>query len=686
MWRLAIDIGGTFTDAVVVDDESGQILLTKVPSTPSDYSKGLMQSIERARVDFRSIHFFAHGTTVCLNALIQGLLEPTALITTKGFKDIIDIGRGNRVQIYDPFYKSPLPLVPRRRRLEIDERTLANGSVLKSVSNSELEDVVKEVLTLGVKSIAIFLLHSYVNNQNELLVKETLEKKDSELFVTASSEISHEYHDYARACTTILNSGLMPIMRSYLTSIEKEIANRGFTQQLHIMQSNGGMATSKIAKRQPAYTINSGLVGGILAVKALSNILSIQNLIGSDMGGTSFDVELVTNGDYQMQQQTIVKTPFSGHDGYPVLFPTVDVHAIGAGGGSIAWIDEGGALHVGPRSAAADPGPACYGRGGMEPTVTDANLVLGRLNVSNFLGGTMKVYPERSEAVMKKVTEHFDMDVYNAASGILKIIISNMAGAIETMTIKRGIDPREYSMVSFGGAGPLHAVAIARELKIPEVIVSTMPGNFSAWGMLMADIKHDYVQTLIKRLDLIEEKEVDKIFAETEATALGTLSEESLSDQKIQLIRALDIRYLGQGHGLTIPLSSSVKFSDSEKARVEKSFDQMYLRLYLHNAPSEAKEIVALRVTALGIGSKPKLPRIREGDIDPPHNAIKGVREVYMENGFEKCRIIDRNRLHYRNRIEGPVVIEENTSTTLVWAGQQATIDEYGHIRVKVAA
>jgi N-methylhydantoinase A len=681
MRRIAIDIGGTFTDAVLLDTASGEIITSKVSSTPKDYSIGLMESINKLGVSLEKVDFFAHGTTVCINAIIQGLLPPTALITTKGFRDIAEIGRGNRIEIYDPFYKQPPPLVPRRWRHEVDERTLSDGSILKPLNESEASQVASQIVSEGVRSIAVCLLHSYKNSRHELSLKKIIKANTgNKIFLTVSSDICREYYDYERTCTTILNAALMPIIKEYLTKVERNLGESGFTHDLYIMQSNGGMMTSSAAKETPVYTINSGLVGGIIAVRSLCKPLGLGNLIGADMGGTSFDVELVVGSEYQMRQIMSIKTPSSGHDGYPILFPTVDIHAIGAGGGSIAWLDEASAMHVGPKSASAEPGPACYGRGGSSPTVTDANVFLGRLSPRNFLGGEMKVYPELADKAISELADMASMSREEVASGIIEIVVTNMAGAVETMTVKRGIDPREFAMISFGGAGPMHGPAIARELGVKEDIVPVLPGNFSAWGMLVADLKHDYVQTLVEELDELDPASVAQTFNEIKTKALKTLESEGLTPEKISFVCELDIRYLGQGRALSIPVSDD--FTSAEKERAKSAYDEIYLRSFLHNSPSEPKEVVALRVSAYGTIGDAVLPSIKLGDERPQDSALKEMRDVYLDDGFQKCKVYERSRLLAGNKIEGPAIIEETTSATLIWPGQFVRVDKFGLLHI----
>ena len=437
--------------------------------------------------------------------------------------------------------------------------------------------------------------------------------------------------------------------------------------------------TATMARQKPVHTINSGLVGGIIAVKALSSVLGFSNVIGADMGGTSFDVEMIVDGNYEATPMMRIMTPKSGPAGYPLLIPAIDLHAIGAGGGSIAWIDNAGALHVGPMSSAASPGPACYGRGGKKPTVTDANLILKRLDAKYFLGGDMKVYPELSNQAVKEIADGYGMEMCEAAEGIIKIVVSNMAGAIRTMTIGRGIDPREFAMVAFGGAGPLHAALIADELDIKHIVISSMPGNFSAWGMLMTDLRRDYVQTHVETLTHLGMSVLASMFEKMENTALKTIQEEAVPIEESQLLRAVDVRYEGQGHALSIMIPNG-RLTGNDKLVLEKNFDDAHLKRYLHNAPGEPKEIVALRLTAIGSMKRATLPRIKKGDNDPTNDARKGRREIYLKGTFRQCEVYDRDKLLANNTIIGPAIVEERTSTTLLLPDQLMRVDDYGNL------
>lgn len=674
-----MDIGGTFTDAVILDEENREVLLSKVPSTPQDYSEGVFESISHLVRDMAQIENFIHGTTVGTNAIIQGIFDNAGLLTTQGFKDILEIGRGNRVDMYDPFYRMPEPLIPRDRRLEIEERMGADGTEIKPINFASVEEKIRELVDSRIKTVAICFINAYANSEHEEKVRSLLNSRYPQILVSASTEITREYNEYERTSTVVLNTLLLSIMRDYLGKVEKEIAARKFPGMLMLIQSNGGLMTSTYAKKVPVHTINSGLVGGILAVQTLGEILEIPNLIGADMGGTSFDVELVINGKYETTPILRIRTPRSGPDGYPILIPAVDIHAIGTGGGSIAWADSTGALHVGPMSASADPGPACYGKGGDKPTVTDANLVLGRLIPDRFLGGDMKVYPELSRKALKTLADQFSMDILEVAEGILRIAVPNMAAAIRTMTIERGIDPREFTMVSFGGAGPLHANLIAKELDIPTTIVSTMPGNFSAWGMLMADFRRDYVQTFVRSMMSLGMSDLEDQFSKLESDAFRVLSEEGVPRNQTILVRELDVRYIGQGHALTLSLPDHA-LSEVDKMQIERKFDDLHLKRYMHNAPSQSKEVVALRLASIGRMKKGTLSKIKSGGSEPPRDALLPEREVYLDGSYMKSKIYERSKLLANNVLRGPAVVEERVSTTLLLEGYKARVDSFGHL------
>lgn len=675
MGRLSVDIGGTFTDSVFVDDVTGEVRFDKAPSTPSDYSEGLVNSISELG-EHASIDFFVHGTTVCLNAILQGRLAPTAFVTTRGFRDVLEIQRSNRPEIYDPFYTKPRPLIPRTLRFEVRERMAYDGTVLEAVDVDDLRAVGERIRAAGVRAIGICFLHSYANDAHERQAAEILRDAVPDADITISTAVAREWREYERSSTAAFNAGLMPIMRSYLTSLEGRMSAFGYSKDMHIMQSNGGITTSELAKETPVHTLNSGVVGGVIAVRSLMAEQGSSNAIGADMGGTSFDVSLIVNGDYRIQPTLDIRTPSSNDHSYPILMPTIDIHAVGAGGGSIAWIDDGGGLHVGPISAGADPGPAGYGRGGTEATITDANIALGRLDPSAFLGGRFTIFPELSRSAVGRVAERLGADIERTAEGIVAIAVTNMANAIRTMTVDRGIDPRDFVLVSFGGAGSLHASLIAEELKIREVLVPPLPGNFAAWGLLAADIKHDYHQTFVASLADAEAGKVEAAFGALETTGQEALSREGISAQSRTFLRSMDLRYIGQGHALAVPVPGE-HFSDVDRSLIAARFDEAHLQTYLHNAPEEGKQIVSLKVTAIGGIASPEWPKSK-GSGATSEKAMSSVRPVYLGGRWEETGIYKRSLLEPGMQVSGPAVVEEDSSTTLVLPAQTLRVDERG--------
>lgn len=684
--RVGVDIGGTFTDAVFLDEATGELHHSKVASTPKDYSLGVLSSIEDVMPDLGEVTFFTHGTTVGVNALIQGTLVPMGLLTTRGFRDVLELGRGNRVNIYDFFYESPKPLIPRYLRKEVNERVDHRGNVVIPLDEEEVRARVRELRDAGVRAIAVCFLNGYANPAHEQRTAEIVREEFPEALLSVSTNITREYREYERSSTTVINLGIKPTMDRYLTSLEEGIKEKNFPpSQLFIMQSNGGMLSSRLAKERPVYTIQSTLAGGIIAMQTLADILEIDNMVGADMGGTSFDVEMVIGRQVKTINSYKIKTPTSGDDGYPIMTPTLDVHSIGAGGGSIAWIDGGGRLHVGPQSQGPDPGPACYDLGGDKATVTDANVVLGRLHPEYLLGGSMPIRKDLSQSVIDELSGFYGMKRPEMASGILQIVCHNMAGAIRTMTLKRGLDPREFTLVAFGGAGPLHAVQLARILEMEDVLVVNVPGNFSAWGMLMAPVKHDYVQTLVTPLSTVDLEGLEHIFQDLAAEGLEQLRSEGVPDDKVTVLRQVDLRYIGQEHTLAIPIGNE-PLSREDCRRVAERFDMDHERIYLHAVPQEEKEIVNVRVTVLGNVNPPILARVTEGGPAPPDEAVVASRPVFFEEtgGFVETPIYDRSRLLAGNRLSGPAVIEEKTATTVLPPGTDLVVDAYGHLRIRI--
>ncbi len=677
MYRLSTDVGGTFTDGVLLDETTGKIQVGKVSSTPRDPAIGTIECIESFKVPLDEVSFLVHGTTVVINALIEGKGAKTALITTRGFRDVLEIGRSNRVQMYEALYRKPRSLVPRRLCLEVTERITAGGEVLIPLRVEELAQVIEQLRREGVQSIAVCLINAYANPRHEQEIGRYLRERYPEATVSLSHRITRRYYEYERTSTAVQNAYVMPVVQRYLRNLEEEVGKRRFKRVVQIMQSNGGTMASPVAREIPIAMVESGPAAGAIGGAQLAGLIGYDNVITYDMGGTTAKTSIITAGMPETADQYSV-------EGRPILLPVVDMREIGAGGGSIAWIDAAGALHVGPQSAGAEPGPACYMRGGTEPTVTDANLQLAILDPQYFLGGKMKISPEQGGKAIQKIASFFGFDLAEAALGITKIVNINMSGLLQSMTVKRGYDPREFALVAFGGAGPIHAVAIARELAIPTVIVPPFPGVFSAWGMLMADLRHDFSQTYIKSMDDAEVAAINTTFRELEARVKELFARESVEEASVALSYGLDLRYVGQEHTLSVPAPATLQ--DAHREQLGKSFDELHLKVYGHNAPEEPKEIVSLKLTSIARAKKPSLELIPSGSAAPTAEAKLGQRKVYVGGGsYEEFSILRRDRLLAGNSFHGPALIEEATATTVVEKGQSCTVDRYGNLIIELS-
>jgi len=675
MYRLSTDVGGTFTDGVLLDEETGEIRVSKVSTTPRNPAIGTIQAIDRFGISLKEVSFLVHGTTVVINALIEGKGARTALITTEGFRDVLEIGRCNRTEMYDALYRKPKPLIPRHLRFEVRERIAADGEVLVPLEEEALLPLIELLREQGVGSVAVCLLNAYANPRHEERIGQLLRQHWPEAAVSLSHKITRRFYEYERTSTTVQNAYVMPVVQGYLRSLEQELDKRGFGSDLQIMQSNGGVMTSLVAREIPIAMVESGPAAGAIGAAQLAQAIGYENIMSYDMGGTTAKASIVRGGLPETADQYMV-------EGRPILLPVVDLREIGAGGGSIAWIDEAGALHVGPQSAGAEPGPACYLRGGAEPTVTDANLHLGILDSDYFLGGEMKVSPELARQAIQKISEYFGISVDEAALGIINIVNTNMSGLLQSMTVKRGYDPREFALVAFGGAGPIHAAAIAKELRIPTVIVPPSPGVFSAWGMLMADLRHDFARTYIALMREASCETINEIFRELEAQVWELFAREKIPEGEVVLHRHMGLRYFGQEHTLDVP--APAEFTEQDKERLEGAFDELHLRVYGHNAPQEPKEIVSLKVVGIGRVKKPRLQAIPVGGESPPTEAKLGERPVYRGEGrYQAFSVYRRAGLRAGNLIAGPAIIEEPTATTVVEEGQLCRVDGYGNLIIE---
>ena len=565
--RIAIDIGGTFTDATLIDEATGAVSIAKVLSTPADPSEGFMRAVERAfaegGVDAGDVSFVVHATTVATNAIIEGKIARSGFVTTDGFRDLLEIARQVRPSLYDTRFEKPPPLVPRDRAVVVRERLTADGGVLRPLDESSVREAAAVLRREQVESVAVCLLHAYVNAEHERRVGELLAEELPGVPVSLSSDVAPEFREYLRASTTVINAVIRPIVQRYLERLEARLQEAGVRGKLLVMQSSGGIFSSEAAARRPVYMVESGPAAGVIASAHLGATVGRPDVLSFDMGGTTAKVGLIQDGrpsvtkDYTVGGHAGAGIGGMSLSGYPVRTPVVDLVEIGAGGGSIAWVDSGGLLRVGPRSAGADPGPVCYGRGGTEPTVTDANVVLGRLNPAYFLGGELELDVEGARrAIAERCAEPLGLDVTEAANGIVEIANAAMVNALHLISVQRGYDPRDFLLVAFGGAGPVHANALARDAEMPALLVPPSPGIFSATGLLTTDLKRDAATTLLRRLEEMEPQEVDAAFAELEAAGAAELAGEGLSADAISSLRQLDLRYVGQSYELTLDASA----------------------------------------------------------------------------------------------------------------------------------
>jgi N-methylhydantoinase A len=678
---LALDIGGTFTDLVAFDLATGEIHQAKSSTTPYDLAVGIRETLAKSGLPMSTAETFIHGSTVAINTAIERTGARTALVVTEGMRDVYKIGRGSRPEAYNIFFKRPEPYVPRHHTLEIVERLNADGNVITVLDRANATGVAQRLNSDDIESVAVVFLHSWANPDHEAAVGAIIAKEAPSLYRSLSHEILREYREYERMSTTVLNAYVGPRVKRYLGDLENLLGEFGFTGRLLIMQSNGGTMTPETAKRVPVNMMESGPVGGIIAAAEVSGTLGYKNVLAFDMGGTTAKVSLVQNSEPSIAQGYYIGGLASGH---PVMLPVVDIIEVGTGGGSIAWIDEVGALKVGPRSAGGHPGPVCYGQGGTAPTVTDANVILGRLSPSRFLGGEMPLDVEGArEAIRATIAEPLDLSIEAAALGIIKIAVAEMSLAVRGVSVERGHDPRDFAMVGFGGAGPLHAAQIARELHVPTLIIPRVPGHFSALGMLMSDLRHDYVRTYYKSLVDSDFDDIRRIFSGMVAEARELLLNEGTAADAMAFQHFLDIRYVGQEFPIQTPVEESA-IAHGDMAKIRAGFDEIHDRRYGHKATSEAVEIVNIRLTATGKRERSRFPELPPATTD----ALIAHRHVIFDDSLEgiECPIYDRERLGPGARISGPAVIQEYASTTVLFPGDEMQVAASGEMIVTIGA
>jgi N-methylhydantoinase A len=679
-WRVAVDIGGTFTDLVAWDQDGDALVRSKVLTVPGDPVAGVVHAIDRAGIDLSHAVEFVHGSTIAINAVLQGTGARTALITTRGFRDVLEMGRKSRPDMYNLFFRPRICPVPRRLRSEVAERLDHTGEELVPLEPVELEAAV-DALPDDVDSVAICLLHSYANPEHERRVADEVRRRRPELYVSASTDLSREAKEYERTCTAVVNAYVGPLVSGYIARLRDHLATRDCAAPLLITQSNGGVMTADVAEREPVRTMESGPAAGVTGVAWVGNPLDSGDLIAFDMGGTSAKACVISHGLPEVAAEYYIGGRVSG---LPVQVPFLEIVEVGAGGGSIAHVDAGGGLRIGPRSAGSVPGPAAYGLGGTEPTITDANVVAGRINPDYFLGGEMRLSEDLARAALGRVAEPLGIDVEQCANAIIRIANTIMAEAIRAVTVERGRDPRDFTLVAYGGAGPLHATSLASELQIPRVLIPAGPGTFAAYGMLVTDLRHDVARTLTGRIDTIDPEAAATLFGELEREAAGYLRSRLEGGRRshVRFVRRVDLRYVGQFHPLTMTVPSDA--SGDFAAVTASRFHQAHAERYGHSAPDELIEIGALRVTAISEVRKPPAERPRAAAVD---DGTAGTRRVLYDDGeWRTAGVHRRDQLSLGDAISGPAVVDDPASSVVIVEGDVATVVDGGHLLITVGA
>jgi N-methylhydantoinase A len=677
-----MDIGGTFTDLVVYDEHDGSYVTGKVPTTPADLTEGVLSGLDLLVESAGDVSFLVHGTTVGMNALLQRKGERVLLLATAGAGDVYHIARGTRTKLYDLHVRKPQPLVPRRDIREIAGRLNYLGEEIEPLSEDDVRAAVLTAREHDIKAFAVAFLFSYLNPAHELEAEKVIRDCYPEASITLSHRVAREWREYERTSSAVLNAYIAPTVEGYLERLEHEMKSRGLRVPLHVMQSNGGVFTSQAARERPILTFLSGPVGGTMGGATVAEILKRPNLLCLDMGGTSFDMSLIVNGQPDTEQQTEV-------EGLPLLMQIVKIHSIGAGGGSVAYLEADG-LRVGPESAGADPGPACYGRGGKQPTVTDANLVVGRIDPDYFVGGRMKLDIGAARASIEALAEQLALEPVELAEGILDVINAKMAQAIRTITVEKGIAPSDFAIVAFGGAGPMHAAFVAQELEIPEVIVPTSPGAFSAWGMLQSRPRNDFTTSYYCALTDVDRDEITHLLEDLAEEAYATLLGEGVPRERVVISWVADMRYIAQEHSLPVPLEVTEADSPDFASVLNERFHQVYKVRYGHANPSAPVEVVRLRATALGDLSRGEPARLKEDTRRvnenglrrslPPQSRAPAPRDVLFGRNTFDTTVVLRHALSAGSIVEGPAIIEEETTTTVVPPGWSAKVDDLGFL------
>jgi len=678
--RIAVDIGGTFTDVVGFDNLEQKLVVGKTLSTPHDLIEGIMTGVTDAETSIHDVDSVVHGSTVVINALIERKGARAALVTTRGFRDVYEIGRVNRPDAFNLQFEKFRPLIPRDRVFECTERMRFDGSILEPIDEAEVRDLAARLRAMEIEAVAVVLLHSYRNPEHELLVGKILADELPDTFITLSHELTREYREFERTSTTAANAFVGPAVAKYLDRLGMNLRSSSGAADLSIMQSNGGLSDVATVRRQAVQMMESGPAGGVVGTIELCKRLGYQDAIAFDMGGTTAKASVIRDQSFPQAAEYFV----GGYvRGLPIRIPCLDIVEVGTGGGSVAWVDGAGGAHVGPQSAGASPGPACYGLGGEEATVTDAAVVLGLIDESRDLSGGLRLDGSAARRAIGQLAESVGLEPVDAASGVLAIAASSMANAIRAVTTERGLDPRDFAVFAYGGNGPLHISLVARELGIRSVVIPPAPAVFSAVGMLMADVRHDFLLSDVRRLSTCG-PELESDFHGLEEAGRETLSRGGIEPDEMRFVRFADLRYVGQEHSITVQVPS-VESGDN-LVELKAAFDKAHLERFSHAAPEEEAEIVTIKVSAIGRIPRPEwspIPEAPKGDVDP---APRSERPVVLEPaaGEVICRVYDRTDLLAGHHISGPAAIEEGTTTTLLRAGDSLTVDALGNLLINV--
>ena len=679
--RIAADVGGTFTDIAIFDEAKGGIRLGKTLTTPARLVDGISDGVRKSGGAFGAANLFLHGTTVAINTLLERTGARTALVTTRGFRDIYEIGRINRPEAYNLFFRKHRPLIERALRFEVDERIMSSGVVRSALVEAELERVAALIEAEKVEALAILFLHSYCNPAHEIAARDYFVRRFPNLYITASHELSQEYREFERTSTVAANAYVGPRVRSYLGEVVQHLEAQKFPGSFLIMQSTGGLYDVSRAQRESIRMLESGPAAGVIGTRELCRAIGLKNAIAFDMGGTTAKAGVILGGEVLMTSNSMIG---GYNEGLPVQIPMIDIQEVGTGGGSIARLGPGGSLRVGPQSAGAAPGPACYALGGTEPTVTDANLVLGRLAADRFLGGDMRLDGDAARAALKsKLADPLGLSLEEAAGGVIRIAAASMSNVVKRVTTERGLDARDFPMVAFGGAGPLHAVLVARELQISRVIIPNAPGHFSAFGMLVADLRRDYVKTLFMPLANLDFARMEPILRSMEDEGENDVRRASPSVGTLRRERALDMRYVGQEHAVTVDVPLAA-FEDRDVGAVKRAFDAVHTLRYGYCSETEPAEVVSIRTSVSGHMPKPLQRTVAKGGAQPAQAPLLRPAWLAAATGWCETPVYARAGLMAGNEVAGPALIEEYASTTVILPGDRMRVDEQGNLVIEV--